>query len=137
MSKASVTKLFISGLIAALAGAVLLIVAVAVALANDVFVLNGSEIVDVRATPLAGTMLGLGIVGLLTVVGGAIAGLISWIGALLNTAQMPGKGWFVGLLLLGIFNFGFFAMIAYLVAGPDSKPAIGRVATLPVAQATS
>jgi hypothetical protein len=137
MSKASVTKLFISGLIAALAGAVLLIVAVAVALANDVFVLNGSEIVDVRATPLAGTMLGLGIVGVLTVVGGAIAGLISWIGALLNTAQMPGKGWFVGLLLLGIFNFGFFAMIAYLVAGPDSKPAIGRVATLPVAQATS
>jgi hypothetical protein len=137
MSKASVTKLFISGLIAALAGAVLLIVAVAVALANDVFVLNGSEIVDVRATPLAGTMLGLGIVGLLTVVGGAIAGLISWIGALLNTAQMPGKGWFVGLLLLGIFNFGFFAMIAYLIAGPDSKPAIGRVATLPVAQATS
>src|SRR5690349_752537 len=125
MSKASITRLFISGLIAALAGAVLVIVAVAVALANGVFVVNGSEIVDVNATGLGWAMLALGIVGGLTVVGGAIAGLISWIGALLNTAQLTNKGWFVGLLLLGIFNFGFIAMIAYLIAGPDGKPAIG------------
>ena len=133
MSKASITRLFISGLIAALAGAVLVIVAVAVALANGVFVMNGSEIVDVNATGLAWAMLALGIVGGLTVIGGAIAGLISWIGALLNTAQLTNKGWFVGLLLLGIFNFGFIAMIAYLIAGPDGKPAIGRVAAAPVA----
>jgi hypothetical protein len=42
-----------------------------------------------------------------------------WIGALLNTWQLDSKAWFVALLLLGIFNFGFFAMIAFLAAGPD------------------
>ena len=44
---------------------------------------------------------------------------MSWIGALLNTSQLESKTWFLALLLLGIFNFGFFAMIAYLIAGPD------------------
>ena len=55
--------------------------------------------------------------------GGLIGGLISWIGALLNTSQLESKTWFLGLLLLGIFNFGFFAMIAYLIAGPDGTSA--------------
>ena len=50
---------------------------------------------------------------------GLIAGLVAWIGALLNTWQLDSKAWFVALLLLGIFNFGFFAMIAFLAAGPD------------------
>ena len=44
---------------------------------------------------------------------------MSWIGALLNTWQLDSKTWFAVLLLLGIFNLGFFAMIAYLIAGPD------------------
>jgi len=119
MSKATVTRLFISSLIAALAGAVILIVAVAVAVGNGVFVFDGGQIVDVRASGLAVAVFGLGLVGAVTLIGAAIVGLISWIGALLNTAQLPGKGWFVGLLLLGIFNFGFLAMIAYVIAGPD------------------
>ena len=48
---------------------------------------------------------------------------MSWIGALLNTSQLESKAWFLALLLLGIFNFGFFAMIAYLIAGPDGTSA--------------
>jgi hypothetical protein len=126
MAKATVTRLFIGSLIAALAGAVLLIVAVSVALANDVFVFQGSEVVDVRPTGLALGMLGLGIAGALTIIGAAIGGLISWIGALLNTSQLESKAWFLGLLLLGIFNLGFLAMIAYLVAGPDGRPIVAR-----------
>ena len=63
------------------------------------------------------------IVGALAFSGGLIGGLISWIGALLNTSQLESKTWFLGLLLLGIFNFGFFAMIAYLIAGPDGSSA--------------
>ena len=39
--------------------------------------------------------------------------------ALLNTWRIDSKAWFVGLLLLGIFNFGFVAMIAYVIVGPD------------------
>jgi hypothetical protein len=30
------------------------------------------------------------------------------------------RSWFLVLLLLGIFSFGFVAMIAYLIAGPDA-----------------
>ena len=63
------------------------------------------------------------VVGALAFTGGLIGGLISWIGALLNTSQLESKTWFLGLLLLGIFNFGFFAMIAYLIAGPDGTSA--------------
>ena len=58
-----------------------------------------------------------------------IGGLVSWIGALLNTWQLESKTWFAVLLLLGIFNFGFFAMIAYVIAGPDGRlrrPSGGR-----------
>ena len=44
---------------------------------------------------------------------------MSWIGALLNTSQVESKAWFIALLLLGIFSLGVFAMIAYVIAGPD------------------
>jgi hypothetical protein len=52
-------------------------------------------------------------------IGGAIGGLVSWIGALLNTAQLEDKTWFIILLVLGLLSFGLFAMIAYVIAGPD------------------
>ena len=54
-----------------------------------------------------------------------IAGLIAWIGALLVTWQLESKTWFIGLLLLGVFNLGFLAMVAFLVAGPDDRANVG------------
>jgi hypothetical protein len=123
MTKATVTRLFIGGGLAIVAGAILAIAAVWIAIANDVFVMNGPDVVGLRGSGLAASMLGLGIVGALAIMGGLIAGLVAWIGALLNTWQRESKGWFVGLLLLGIFNFGFFAMVAYLLGGPDGASA--------------
>jgi hypothetical protein len=119
MSKATVSKLFIGSAIAVVAGAIVVIAAVWVAVANDVFVMAGNDVVGVRGTGLAWSMFGLGIVGVLAMIGGMIGGLVSWIGALLNTSQLESKSWFLVLLLLGIFSFGFIAMIAYVVAGPD------------------
>ncbi len=52
-----------------------------------------------------------------------VAGLVAWIGALFNTWQLDSKAWFISLLLLGIFNLGFFAMVAYIIAGPDGTSA--------------
>ena len=121
MSKSTVTRLFLGSLIAAAAGIVVIVTAVSLAFANGVFVMDGSRVVDIQETGLAFGLLGFTIVGGLAVIGGAIAGLVSWIGALLNTWQLDSKAWFVGLLLLGIFNFGFFAMIAYVIAGPDGR----------------
>jgi hypothetical protein len=119
MSKSTVTKLFIGSGIAIIAGAILAVAAVWVAIANGVFVMNGSDIVGLRGGALAWSLLGAGIVGSLAVASGFIGGLVSWIGALLNTWQLESKAWFVGVLLLGIFNLGFFAMVAYILAGPD------------------
>jgi hypothetical protein len=119
MTKATVTRLFIGGGFAIIAGAILAIAAVWIAIANDVFVMNGPDIVGLRGSGLAASMLGLAIVGALAIMGGLIAGLVAWIGALLNTWQLESRAWFIALLLLGIFNFGFFAMVAYLLGGPD------------------
>ncbi len=119
MSKSTVTKLFIGSGIAIVAGAVLFVAAIWLANANDVFVMSGSDIVGLRLSGLAWVALSLGILGSLAVIGGFAGGLVSWIGTLLNTWRLASKAWFVAMLLLGIFNLGFFAMIGYLVAGPD------------------
>jgi hypothetical protein len=123
MFKATVTKLFIGSLIAFGAGAIVAIFAIALAVANDVFVMDGNDIAAIQGGTLAWVLIGLAILGVLAAVGGVIAGFVAWIGAVLNTWQLDSKAWFVGLLLLGIFNFGFIAMIAYVIAGPDGKAA--------------
>lgn len=123
MSKETVKRLFIGSLIAAGAGTIVAISAVSLAIANDVFVMNAQDIVGINGSALAWVLGGLGIAGALVFTGGLIGGLISWIGALLNTSQLESKTWFLALLVLGIFNFGFFAMIAYLIAGPDGTAA--------------
>jgi hypothetical protein len=62
---------------------------------------------------------GLVVFGVLTMTGGWIAAVISWLGALVNTAQLDDKNWFVLLLVLGLLSFGFVAMVAYVLVGPD------------------
>jgi hypothetical protein len=119
MHKATITRLFIGGGLALIAGAIVAVLAIGVAMANNVFVMDGSDVVGVKGGALAFSLLGVTIAGSLAIIGGLITGLVAWIGALLNTWQLNSKAWFVALLLLGIFNFGFFAMIAFLVAGPD------------------
>jgi hypothetical protein len=132
MSKTTVTRLFVGSIIAGTAGAILAITGVWIAIANDVFVMSGNDVVGVNGSALAWSALGLGVVGALAFAGAMIAGLVSWIGALLNTSQLESKTWFLVLLLLGIFSFGFVAMIAYVVAGPDgTRHAENRSAPVP------
>ena len=126
MSKATATRLFIGGGLAVIAGAILAIAAVWIAITNDVFVMNGPDIVGLQGGAVAWSLLGAGIVGGLVIAGGLIAGFVAWIGALLNTWRIEDKTWFAVLVLLGIFNLGFFAMVAYLVAGPDSTRSVAQ-----------
>ena len=122
MSKTTVTRLFIGSGIAIVAGALLSIAAIWLAIANDVFVMSGPDIVGIHGSALGWSIIGFAVVG-------AIGGLVSWIGALLNTWRLESKTWFAVLFLLGIFNLGFFAMIAYLVAGPDGTASPARHGT--------
>lgn len=125
MSKTTVTRLFIGAGLALIAGAILAIAGVGLASANDVFVMDGPDIVGLRGSAAAWSTLGVATVGIVAIMGGLLAGLVAWIGALLNTWQLESKAWFIGLLLLGIFNLGFFAMVAYLIAGPDGRTDAG------------
>ena len=119
MSKATITRLFLGSVIAFAAGIALAVVALLAAVGSDAFVMDGPDVVGIQATPGAWTALVVGLVAMLAVIGGSIGGLVSWIGALLNTAQIDDKMWFVVLLLLGLFSFGLVAMIAYVIGGPD------------------
>jgi len=121
VSKRTVTKLFTGSLIAFAAGAIVAIAAVWLAIANNVFVMAGADVVGVEGGGLAWSLLGLAVVGGVAIVAAFVAGLVAWIGALLNTWQLESKTWFAVLLLTGIFNFGFIAMIVYLIGGPDSR----------------
>jgi len=123
MHKTTVTRLFIGSLIAFGAGAIVSIFAIALAIANDVFVMNGNDIAAIQGGALAGVLLGLALFGGLAAAGGVMVGFIAWIGAVLNTWQLESKAWFVALVLTGIFNFGFIAMVIYVIAGPDGKAA--------------
>ncbi len=121
MNKATITRLFIGGGLAIVTGAIVAVIAIGIAMANGIFVVNGPDVVGVKESVLAFSLLGLAIVGTVAILAGLIAGLVAWLGALMNTWQLDSKAWFVALLLFGIFNFGFFAMIAFLAAGPDGK----------------
>jgi hypothetical protein len=102
MSKPTITRLFVGATVLVAAGLVLALAAVWAAVASDLVV-----------------TVTLVVVGSLTMLSGAVAGVVSWIGALLNTAQLEDKTWFVSLLVLGLFSAGVLAMAAYVLAGPD------------------
>ena len=94
MSKKNVTRLFVGAIVAVGAGLVLGFAALWAALASDAIDLGGSDYIDVNGGSGAWTALGLVIVGSLAILGGTIAAVVSWIGALLNTWQLEDKMWF-------------------------------------------
>lgn len=120
MSKSKVTRLFVGGIVAVIAGTLLALAAVLIAYFSGAFLLNGPDVIGFQPTPGAWTFVVLGLVGVVALIGGAIAGLVAWIGALLNAAQLEDKTWFILLLVLGLLSFGFIAMIAYVIVGPDA-----------------
>lgn len=130
MSKTSVTRLFISSLLAAGAGAGVAIAAIWISIANDVFFMRGADIIGIQGSALAWVLLGVALAGAITFTAGLVGGFVSWIGALLATARLQHKTWFVALLVLGIFNLGFLGMVAYVIAGPsrDTTPTVHQPA---------
>ena len=127
MSKKNIARLFVGATIAVVAGVVLGIAALLAALASDAIDLGGSDYIDVNGGSGAWTALALVIVGSMVMLGGTIAAVVSWIGALLNTWQLEDKLWFGALLAGGLLGLGVVAMIAYVVAGPDGmKQSVAR-----------
>jgi hypothetical protein len=119
MSKSIVTKIFVGSLIAVVGGLVLLAAGVLLAFVNGSFVMSGPDVTGINSSPFAWSMVGLAVIGILAMVGGAIGQFVAWIGAVLNTSRLDDKTWFVVLLVLGLLSFGFVAMLIYVIAGPD------------------
>ena len=127
MSKKNITRLFVGAIVAVGVGLILGFAALWAALASDAIDLGGSDYIDVNGGSGAWTALALVIVGSMVMLGGTIAAVVSWIGALLNTWQLEDKLWFGALLAGGLLGLGVVVMIAYVVAGPDgTKQTVAR-----------
>jgi hypothetical protein len=123
MTKSLIVKLFWGSLIGLVAGLVLVGVTGALAIGNDIFVMSGPDVTGVKSGVLAWTLLGLLVLAILILLFAAVAHFVAWIGAVLNTAQLPDKTWFVVLLVVGLLGLVFIATLAYVIAGPDALKA--------------
>jgi hypothetical protein len=130
MHKTLIRKLFVGSLIALAGGLVLLAVAGGFAIANSSLVKNGPDVTGIHATALGWVMIGLAVVAILVMVAAAITQFVAWVGAVINTAQLQDKTWFIVLLLTGLRSFGFIAMVVYLIAGPEDSQPITAVPTI-------
>jgi hypothetical protein len=137
MTKSTITRTWIAGLVVLAGG--LLVVGLSVGLMvayGGTFTAasreNGYDFVP-RFDNFFWATVGFMVLGFTGVVAGGIVQLAAWIGALINTNQIPQKTWFAVLLVGGILGIvfapiGFAAMVAYVVAGPDGMTVQQRAA---------
>ena len=130
MSKATVMRIFWSSLIALAGGLIVLLIAGGVGVAGTGLTMRGPDVVGIQPTSATWIAASVGMLGVIAVIGGAVGMFVAWIGALLNTAQLTDKTWFVVLLLLGIFNLGFIPLLVYVLAGPDGTASLPAQASL-------
>jgi hypothetical protein len=124
MSKTTVTRLFAAAILATVAGMIMTAATIVTAISGGAVTFGGSSVMSVNGSAIAGVLGWMVIASLISGLG-VLAALASWIGALVNTFQLDDKTWFLVLLALGLCSFGWIAMVAYVIAGPDS--AVQRV----------
>src|SRR5512143_2729690 len=115
MSKTFITRLFGAAVAAVVAGFVISVVAIVVALADGAVVIGGPQVVTFNGSAFIGPVVAL-IAASLVISAGTLAAIAAWIGALRNTYQLDDRTWFVALLVLGLCSLGWVAMIAYVFA---------------------
>ena len=121
MAKETIGRLFWGSLVAFAGALVLLGVAGGLALAHGSLVRDGPDVTGIGETPFGWVMAGLAGVAILVVLAAAVTQFVAWVGAVISTAQLKDKTWFIVLLVTGLLSFGFIAMIIYLIAGPDDS----------------
>ncbi|MDQ2756793.1 MAG: hypothetical protein M3Y71_09555 [Actinomycetota bacterium] len=137
MRKSTVVKLFVGSLVGMAAAVVLFVVAGLLALGNDVLLRDGPDVVGIKAGPFGWTMLGLAVVAVLGMVAAVAAQLVAWVGAVVNTAQLPDKTWFIVVLVGGLVSLGFLATLAYVIGGADGEQPVTGGLELPLDSATT
>ena len=126
--KSTITKTWIGGVVVFAAGIAVSIVGVFLMLAYSGTFTQFAGTIGYNFTPdingFFWTTIGIIVVGGLITVIGSVVQLVAWIGALFNSYMLPGKAWFLMLLLGGVLSIvlvpiGFAVMLAYVVAAPD------------------
>ncbi len=135
MKKSTITTTWLGGVVAIALGFVAAGVAVGLMLAyGGTFTAapdgQGYDFVPTRDA-FFWTTVGIVVAGCAVAIGGAIVQFVAWIGALVNSYQLPDKTWFAITLVLGLLGFGLVAMIAYLIGAPDSSGLERRPTSLP------
>ncbi len=128
MRKSTITRVWLGGLAAIAAGLVAAAVGVILLLGygGTYGGASGSDFVP-TLNAFFWWVVGLITLGGLVLTAGGIAQFVAWIGALVDTYQLPEKTWFAVLLiggllgLLGIVIAGFVVMVVYLMIGPDAE----------------
>jgi hypothetical protein len=133
MTKPTIVKLFWGSIIGLVAGLVLIGITFALAISNDIFIMSGPDVTGIKSGVLSWTLLGLMGLAMLLLLFAAVAHFVAWIGAVLNTAQLPDKTWFVVLLVVGLLGLVFIATVAFVIAGPDGVKAKEEASALPPA----
>jgi hypothetical protein len=128
MTKLTITRTWIAGLIVLVAGLIVGGISLGLMLANGGTWGPAATPNNYNFVPTLDsyfwTTLGLTIAGFTVAAAGGVVQLVAWIGALVNTYQIEDKTWFIVLLAGGLAGLafgliGFAAMAAYLIAGPD------------------
>lgn len=126
--KSTITKTWIGGVVVFAAGIAVSIVGVFLMLAYSGTFTQIAGTIGYNFIPdingFFWTTIGIVVVGGLITVIGSVVQLVAWIGALFNSYMLPGKAWFMLLLLGGVLSIvlvpvGFAVMLAYVVAAPD------------------
>lgn len=133
MTKSLVVKLFWGSLIGLVAGLILMGITFALAINNDIFIMSGPDVTGIKSGVLPWILIGLCALAMLLLLFAAVVHFVAWIGAVLNTAQLPDKTWFVVLLVVGLLGLVFIATVAYVIAGPDGVKAKEEASALPQA----
>jgi hypothetical protein len=123
MTKETITRTWLAGIIAIAVGLVVAGVAAALMLAyGGTFVRapsgNGYDFTPTPGGTFWATMAFIGLGGLLAFCG-MVVQFVAWIGALVNSYQLQDKMWFLLTLLLGLIGLGLVVMIVYIIAAPD------------------
>lgn len=128
MTKSTITRTWIAGLVALALGLIVAGFSIGLMLAYGGSFTAASSGNGYHFVPsfdgFFWTMAGLMIAGFSVAALGGIVQLAAWIGALVNTYKLQDRTWFAVLLAGGLLGLafgvlGFAAMVAFLIAGPD------------------
>jgi hypothetical protein len=120
MTRSTIVRLFIGSLIGAGAGIALFVIAAALGFGDKVLIMNGPDVVGIRPGALSATMIITAGLACLLWFAATVAVVVAWVGAIINTANLPSKTWLAIQLVLGLLGLPFVAVLAYVVGRPDA-----------------